>query len=109
MGTTYSRLDEKLVAFIKAQRMFFVATAPLSADGSVNISPKGYDSFVVFGVFNLKPFSASSSHAVRTVGIFSDNAFKIMLDGILKKGIATFFNMLGEMHCLQVLLVKQHL
>ena len=49
MGTTHSRLDEKLVAFIKAQRMFFVATAPLSGEGSVNISPKGYDSFVVLG------------------------------------------------------------
>lgn len=31
--------------FIKAQHMFFVATAPLSADGHVNVSPKGYSSF----------------------------------------------------------------
>ena len=47
MGNTYERLDDKLIAFIKAQKVFFVATAPLSADGSVNVSPKGYDSFVV--------------------------------------------------------------
>lgn len=32
--------------FIAAQQMFFVATAPLSADGHVNVSPKGYASFV---------------------------------------------------------------
>ena len=32
--------------FIEAQHMFFVATAPLAADGHVNLSPKGYTSFV---------------------------------------------------------------
>lgn len=47
MANVYEHLDEKLIAFIKAQKMFFVATAPLSEDGSVNVSPKGYDSFVV--------------------------------------------------------------
>jgi hypothetical protein len=47
MGKTYDILDTKLTAFIKAQKMFFVATAPLSADGLVNVSPKGYDSFVI--------------------------------------------------------------
>jgi predicted pyridoxine 5'-phosphate oxidase superfamily flavin-nucleotide-binding protein len=31
--------------FIDAQHMFFVATAPLAADGHVNVSPKGYASF----------------------------------------------------------------
>ena len=41
-------LDEigtKEATFIDAQKMFFVATAPLSADGHVNVSPKGYASF----------------------------------------------------------------
>jgi predicted pyridoxine 5'-phosphate oxidase superfamily flavin-nucleotide-binding protein len=47
MGQTYDRLDEKLIAFIGRQKMFFVATAPLSADGSVNLSPKGYDTFAI--------------------------------------------------------------
>ena len=47
MGKTYDKLDDKLIAFIEAQKMFFVATAPRSDDGHVNVSPKGYDSFVV--------------------------------------------------------------
>jgi hypothetical protein len=47
VSATYERLDEKLIGFIRAQRMFFVATAPLGADGHVNVSPKGYDSLVV--------------------------------------------------------------
>lgn len=47
MSTVYDRLDDKLIAFIQAQRMFFVATAPLDAAGHVNLSPKGYDAFHV--------------------------------------------------------------
>lgn len=47
MGKTYDVLNGKLVDFIKAQKMFFVATAPLSGDGHVNVSPKGYDSFII--------------------------------------------------------------
>ena len=47
MGKTYAQLDDKLIAFIKRQKMFFVATAPLSAEGHVNLSPKGYESFAV--------------------------------------------------------------
>jgi hypothetical protein len=33
--------------FINAQKMFFVSTAPLSADGHINLSPKGMDTFRV--------------------------------------------------------------
>ena len=47
MAKVFDALDENLVAFIKAQRMFFVATAPLGGEGHVNLSPKGYDSLVV--------------------------------------------------------------
>ena len=47
MSTTYERIDETLAGFIKAQKMFFVATAPLSGEGSVNVSPKGYDSLAL--------------------------------------------------------------
>ncbi|MEM7765957.1 MAG: pyridoxamine 5'-phosphate oxidase family protein [Pseudomonadota bacterium] len=49
MGQTYDHIDGKLEAFIKAQKMFFVATAPLSGEGHVNLSPKGYDSFAILG------------------------------------------------------------
>jgi Pyridoxamine 5'-phosphate oxidase len=45
MAKVYEEIDDKLTAFIAKQKMFFVATAPLSADGHVNLSPKGYDAF----------------------------------------------------------------
>ncbi|MAK60168.1 MAG: pyridoxamine 5'-phosphate oxidase [Ponticaulis sp.] len=47
MAKVYDQLGEKQKDFIARQKVFFVATAPLSADGHVNLSPKGYDSFVV--------------------------------------------------------------
>jgi hypothetical protein len=47
MSTVYDQLDEKLIAFIRRQKLFFVATAPLSAEGGVNVSPKGYDSLAI--------------------------------------------------------------
>jgi hypothetical protein len=49
MSATYDQLDEKLIGFIRRQKLFFVATAPLSAEGSVNLSPKGYDSLAILG------------------------------------------------------------
>jgi Pyridoxamine 5'-phosphate oxidase len=39
----YDHITDHLVEFICAQPMFFVATAPLAADGHVNVSPKGLD------------------------------------------------------------------
>jgi hypothetical protein len=47
MSGVYEQLDERLIAFIKAQKLFFVATAPLAASGHVNLSPKGYDSLAI--------------------------------------------------------------
>lgn len=41
MGKTYERIDGRLREFIDRQRIFFTATAPLAADGTVNLSPKG--------------------------------------------------------------------
>ena len=41
MGKVHERIDPRLARWIGAQPMFFVATAPLDADGLVNVSPKG--------------------------------------------------------------------
>jgi hypothetical protein len=41
MGKTFEAIDAKLRAFIDKQKMFFVATAPLTEDGHINLSPKG--------------------------------------------------------------------
>jgi hypothetical protein len=41
MVNVHEIIDAKLRTFIEAQPLFFVATAPLAADGHVNLSPKG--------------------------------------------------------------------
>ena len=43
MAKTYDAFIPKLRELIEKQKMFFVATAPLSADGHVNLSPKGLE------------------------------------------------------------------
>src|SRR6476620_792021 len=43
MGKTFDRITPELRQFIEAQKVFFVATAPLAGDGHVNLSPKGLD------------------------------------------------------------------
>jgi hypothetical protein len=40
MGRSYDTIDTRLGAFLAAQPVFFVATAPLAGDGHVNCSPK---------------------------------------------------------------------
>jgi hypothetical protein len=45
----FEAIDERMREWIGAQRMFFVASAPLASDGHVNLSPKGLDSFRVLG------------------------------------------------------------
>jgi hypothetical protein len=47
MATVIDHLDERLIAWIEAQHVFFVATAPSGDGGHVNVSPKGHDTFRV--------------------------------------------------------------
>jgi len=41
MAKIFDEIDEHLATWIGAQTLFFVGSAPLSADGHVNVSPKG--------------------------------------------------------------------
>lgn len=45
MGKVYEEITSEVSDWIARQRVFFVATAPLAADGMVNCSPKGMDTF----------------------------------------------------------------
>jgi Pyridoxamine 5'-phosphate oxidase len=46
MGRVLDAINDELAAFIAAQPVFFVATAPADS-GHVNLSPKGLDTFTV--------------------------------------------------------------
>jgi hypothetical protein len=45
----YNAIDDKIVRWVKKQKIFFVATAPLAGDGFVNCSPKGLDTLRILG------------------------------------------------------------
>jgi hypothetical protein len=50
MAKLHEAIDGRLRAFIEAQHMFFVATAPGGSGGHINLSPKGMaGTFVVLG------------------------------------------------------------
>lgn len=49
MGKMYPEIDPHLSEFIQQQHVFFVATAPLSEKGHINVSPKGLDSLRILG------------------------------------------------------------
>lgn len=49
MGKQFEEITPALRDWIAAQRVFFVATAPLSAEGHVNCSPKGLDTLRILG------------------------------------------------------------
>ena len=64
MGKVYERIDERLRAFIDAQPVFFTATAPLSSDGHVNLSPKGRSgTLVVLDEHTVAYLDFGGSHA----------------------------------------------
>jgi hypothetical protein len=49
VASRFDDISPELRTFLEAQPVFFVATAPLAADGHVNVSPKGLDTFRVVG------------------------------------------------------------
>ena len=49
VGKLYDEITPELADWLGQQRMFFVATAPLAADGLLNCSPKGMDTFRILG------------------------------------------------------------
>ncbi len=49
MAKAYPEIGEALRQFMQEQSVFFVATAPLSVRGHLNLSPKGLDTFRILG------------------------------------------------------------
>ena len=73
MGKIYTELDERLRAWIAEQQMFFVATAPLAAQGHINLSPKGLDSFRVLSNTEVAYLDLTGS-GVETIAHLRENA-----------------------------------
>ncbi len=72
MGRQYEELSGQVADFIAAQPMFFVATAPLSSDGRVNLSPKGMDSLRIIDEHTVAYADLTGSGA-ETIGHLREN------------------------------------
>jgi len=72
MGKVFDGLDDALRRFISRQHVFFVASAPLSADGHVNLSPKGLDTFRVLGPTTVAYLDLTGS-GVETIAHLREN------------------------------------
>lgn len=78
MGKTYEQIDESLADWIRRQKMFFVATAPLSADGRVNCSPKGLDSFMILDSTTVAYLDLTGS-GIETVAHVQENGRIVLM------------------------------
>jgi hypothetical protein len=80
MGRTYPEIDERLKEWIGAQPLFFVGSAPLSADGHVNLSPKGpIDTLRVLGPTTVAYLDVVGSGAETIAHLNENGRIVIML------------------------------
>lgn len=78
MAKLHDELDERLQRFILDQKMFFVASAPLSGDGRINLSPKGFDSLRILDSKTIAYLDYTGSGVESIAHIKENGRFVIM-------------------------------
>jgi hypothetical protein len=94
MGKIRSSLDEAATRFIEAQRIFFVASAPLEAAGHINLSPKGLDTFRILGPTTVAYLDFNGS-GVETISHLKENG-RIVLMFCAFQGPPNIFRLYGQ-------------
>lgn len=72
MGKTYDSLSPELQRWVRKQKVFFVATAPLAREGHVNCSPKGGDTFRILSEREVAYLDLTGS-GIETVAHIQEN------------------------------------
>jgi hypothetical protein len=78
VGKIYDEITPDLAAWIAEQRIFFVSTAPLAADGRVNCSPKGMDTFRILGPRSVAYLDLTGS-GIETVAHLRENGRIVLM------------------------------
>ena len=78
MGRTYEGIDDRLAAFLRAQHVFFVGTAPLAGEGHVNVSPKGLDTLAVLDPHTVAYLDLTGS-GVETIAHLRENGRIVLM------------------------------
>ena len=79
MGKLYDALSERHKKWIAKQKMFFVATAPVGAEGHVNLSPKGLNTFKVLDDHTVAYLDLSGSGLETIAHIKQNQRITIMM------------------------------
>jgi hypothetical protein len=72
VGKLHPEIDSTTADFIRAQRLFFVGTAPAGSTGRVNVSPKGLDTFRILDPRTVAYLDLTGS-GIETVAHLRDN------------------------------------
>lgn len=72
MAKQYDTIDGELQSWIRRQKIFFVATAPLSPDGHINCSPKGGDTFRILNAHQVAYVDLTGS-GIETIAHVQEN------------------------------------
>jgi hypothetical protein len=78
MGKVYAEITAELAAWVGGQPVFFVASAPLSAGGHVNVSPKGLDCLRILGPHRVAYLDLTGSGA-ETVAHVRENGRIVLM------------------------------
>lgn len=78
MAKIFEEIDDTLAAFIREQKMFFIATAPLAADGHVNLSPKGLDTLRILDPRTVAYLDLTGS-GVETISHLKENGRFVLM------------------------------
>jgi hypothetical protein len=78
MGKFFECIQPHHMEFIERQKLFFVATAPLSVEGHVNLSPKGLDSFKVLSDRRVAYMDITGSGNETSAHIFENGRITFM-------------------------------
>jgi hypothetical protein len=79
VGRVYEQIDERLAEWLRAQRVFFVATAPDAADGLVNCSPKGNRDELAIVDEHTVAYLDQTGSGVETIAHLRDNGRIVLM------------------------------
>jgi predicted pyridoxine 5'-phosphate oxidase superfamily flavin-nucleotide-binding protein len=94
VGKVRSEIDDAARRFIAAQKIFFVASAPLDANGHVNLSPKGLDTFRILSPTTVAYVDFNGS-GVETIAHLKENG-RIVLMFCAFQGPPDIFRLYGH-------------
>ena len=78
MSKIYEELDERLRQFIMRQKLFFVASAPRSDTGLINVSPKGMDTLRILDGTTIAYLDLTGS-GVESIAHLKENGRFVMM------------------------------